>query len=62
MHAARAALYDTLCLGYMRGYWVGDDRAHDGDTWPVAQYDEALHEAAYCVLRLAVCVMGEFVV
>ena len=48
------ALYDTAILGFERGY-TGDEQ------YPAAAYDEALHRAAYAILRLALCSMADFV-
>ena len=72
LRAVRAVLYDTLALGYMRGYERprvepgASARGSPGegdvsDPLPVAEFDEELHRAAYAVLRLATCVMGEFI-
>eukprot|EP01062_Namystynia_karyoxenos_P066612 TRINITY_DN60520_c0_g1_i1.p1 TRINITY_DN60520_c0_g1~~TRINITY_DN60520_c0_g1_i1.p1 ORF type:complete len:634 (+),score=165.45 TRINITY_DN60520_c0_g1_i1:93-1994(+) len=54
MRALRSALYDTLALGFMRGY-TQDPR------FPAAPYDEELHGTAYAIARLAVIVMADFV-
>jgi hypothetical protein len=49
----KSALYDTLMLGYLRGY-TGDA------SYPVAAFDPALHAAAHCVIRLAIIVMADY--
>eukprot|EP00039_Didymoeca_costata_P011125 m.153470 g.153470 ORF g.153470 m.153470 type:complete len:298 (-) comp15067_c0_seq3:149-1042(-) len=53
--ALRTALYDTLQLGYMRGY-TGDA------SFPVAEYDGDLHRASYDIIKLAIVTMGDYVV
>lgn len=52
--ALQTALYDTLILGYLRGY-TGDER------YPLAPHDKGVHAAAYDICRLAVIVMADFI-
>jgi len=54
LHAVRAGLYDTLVLGYLRGY-------HDDDAYPAAMFHPVMHKAAYAIAKLAVVVMADFV-
>ena len=49
-----AVVDDTASLGFERGD-TGDEQ------YPAAAYDEALHRAAYAILRLALCSMADFV-
>ena len=48
-----SSLYDTLLLGYLRGY-TGDERH------PVSSFDPKLHAAAHCLVRLAVIIMADY--
>ena len=50
----QTALYDTLALGYLRGYT-------EEERYPVAPFDPAMHAAAYDICRLAVVVMADFI-
>lgn len=52
MLGVRHALQDTLVLGFKRGY--GQE-----ERFPVAPFHAELHEAAYCVCRLAAIVMAD---
>mmetsp|Transcript_149018 Transcript_149018/g.260408 ORF Transcript_149018/g.260408 Transcript_149018/m.260408 type:complete len:118 (-) Transcript_149018:127-480(-) len=47
-------LYDTLLMGYMRGYF-------DDDQYPVADFDPVIHRAGYSVIKLAIVVMADLV-
>ena len=47
-------LYDTLILGYLRGYTAEEH-------YPVMPLDRGLHAAAYSVAKLAIMVMADFV-
>lgn len=51
----QAGLYDALVLSYLAGYGV------ELGGFRVPAYDANLHAAAYNLLRLAVCVMGNYV-
>lgn len=51
---ATTVLYDTLILGYLRGY-TGEER------FPVAEVDPELQKAAYAVMKLACMVMADYV-
>jgi hypothetical protein len=73
LRAVRTALRDTLVVGFQSGYDGGGGRgelrvplapAHAGglpSPDDVAAFDPRLHRAAYAVLRLAVCVTGDYV-
>ena len=50
----KSLLYDTLILGYLRGY-TGEEH------YPVMEVDPVLHAAAYSVCKLAVMVMADYV-
>ena len=50
----RTLLYDTLILGYLRGY-TGEEH------YPVMPHSKDLHAAAYSVAKLAVMVMADYV-
>ena len=50
----QTALYDTLVLGYLRGYT-------EEERYPVAPYDAGTHAAAYDICRLAIVVMADFI-
>ena len=50
----KTLLYDTLILGYLRGY-TGEER------YPVHEPDPVLHKAAYSVMKLAIMVMADYV-
>jgi hypothetical protein len=50
----KTGLYDTLILGYLRGY-TGDTR------FAIASHDPELHHVAHCVMQLAILVMAEHV-
>eukprot|EP01035_Chromulina_nebulosa_P002097 gene2097-2822_t len=53
--AIQSGLYDTLVLGYLAAYHGGDD------VEAPMQFDEDLHAAAHCVIRLAIILMADFV-
>ena len=50
----QTGLYDTLLQGYMNAYF-------DDPNYSVCEYDPALQKAAYCIIRLAIIVMGGYV-
>jgi len=54
LRAVKTGLYDTLVLGYLRGY-TGDER------FPVAGHNPQLHEAGHALAKLAVVVMADAV-
>lgn len=49
----KSALYDTLLLGYLRGY--SSDERH-----AFFPYDAELQRAAHCLMRLAIIVMADY--
>ena len=51
----KSALYDTLLLGYLRGYSGSSDERH-----AVFPYDAELQRAAHCLMRLAIIVMADY--
>lgn len=51
----KSSLYDTIIMGYLGGY------LDDSDKYPVMPYDENLHAAAHCVIRLAIIVMADYI-
>lgn len=53
LELVKSALYDTLILGYLRGY-TGDEQ------YPVCGYDAGLHASAHCLMRLAIIVMADY--
>ena len=55
LKASLAALYDTLVIGYLRGY------TEDADKYQVAAYDAELHKAGYAICKMAVVVMADFI-
>lgn len=55
--AVQSSLYDTLIMGYLYGFFDGDQ----GGKYAVMDFDEELHAAAYCMIRLAIIVMADFV-
>ena len=54
LKAVKTALYDTLILGYLRGYT-------DDVRFPVAPLDAALHDAAHDVMKLCIMVMADYI-
>ena len=52
----QSSLYDTLILGYLSSYF--EDRA---DSFAVMPYNEVLHDAAYCIIRLAIIIMSDYI-
>lgn len=51
----KSALYDTLIMGYLGGY------TGDLEKYPIIPYDQDLHAAAHCIIRLAIIVMTGYI-
>jgi hypothetical protein len=59
LRSVQSALSDTMVLAYQEAYQC--HQSNDRKRGAVMDYDEELHQAAYCLLELAIIVMAEYI-